>query len=113
MDKKMHLFPLMAFLVLALVVFHGAKMVHGQGLRPSQCKEERRLATNTCRPVVFGQPASPECCQRVRVSHFECVCPMFTPKLASLLNVDQVINLLKRCGRRVPRRFKCGSLNFP
>ncbi|KAL3497630.1 hypothetical protein ACH5RR_040362 [Cinchona calisaya] len=92
---------------------HEAKVVHGQPVSPGRCKEEVRLVTNACRPVVFGKAASPGCCERVRVSHFECVCPMFTPKLATLLNVNQVIKLLQGCGRRVPRRFKCGSLNFP
>ncbi|KAL5748368.1 hypothetical protein ACOSP7_025404 [Xanthoceras sorbifolium] len=61
--------------------------------------------------IVFGPSAA--CCGRVRVSHFECVCPLVTPKLASLINVNHAINLLKRCGRTVPRHFKCGSLNFP
>ncbi|TXG51238.1 hypothetical protein EZV62_023762 [Acer yangbiense] len=75
--------------------------------------EERRLGVNACKTVVFGQAPSAACCERVRVSHFECVCPVVTPKLTSLISVNSVINLLKRCGRRVPRHFKCGSLNFP
>ncbi|KAJ0106094.1 hypothetical protein Patl1_18346 [Pistacia atlantica] len=60
-------------------------------------------------PIVFGQPASPACCKRVRVSHFECVCLVVTVKLAALIDINRVIKLLKGCGRRVPRHFKCGS----
>ncbi|KAH6790881.1 hypothetical protein C2S51_005887 [Perilla frutescens var. frutescens] len=102
-----------AWHILALVLVVNVAGTRAQQLSPSQCQEERRLATNMCRPMVFGQAASPACCQRVRISHFECVCPMFTPKLISILDINKVIKLFQHCGRRVPRRFKCGSLNFP
>ncbi|KAI9174937.1 hypothetical protein LWI28_024968 [Acer negundo] len=84
------------------------EVVSGAVLSPSQCMEERRLGVNACKTVVFGQAPSAACCERVRVSHFECVCPVVTSKLTSLISVNSVINLLKRCGRRVPRHFKCG-----
>ncbi|KAJ0106613.1 hypothetical protein Patl1_17699 [Pistacia atlantica] len=51
---------------------------------------------------------SSACCKRVRVSHLECVCPVVTAKLAALIDINRVIKLLKGCGRRVPRHFKCG-----
>ncbi|KAK1564703.1 hypothetical protein Q3G72_009651 [Acer saccharum] len=99
--------------VVLVVVVMKNEVVSGAVLSPSQCMEERRLGVNACKAVVFGQAPSAACCERVRVSHFECVCPVVTPKLTSLISVNSVINLLKRCGRRVPRHFKCGSLNFP
>uniref|UniRef100_A0A5B7BKP6 Bifunctional inhibitor/plant lipid transfer protein/seed storage helical domain-containing protein n=1 Tax=Davidia involucrata TaxID=16924 RepID=A0A5B7BKP6_DAVIN len=89
------------------------RMVHGADLSPSQCKEERQLGINACKAVVFGQPASPACCQRIRVSHFECACPVFDAKLAALIDVKKATKLLTDCGRKVPRHFKCGSLYFP
>lgn len=76
---------------------------------PSQCEEEKRLAVKECKAVVFGQQPSAACCQRVRVTHYECVCPVVTPKLAALVTVNRAISVMKRCGRTVPRHFKCGS----
>ncbi|KAH9776924.1 AAI domain-containing protein [Citrus sinensis] len=77
--------------------------------RVKRCSKERRLGVNACKPIIYGQPPSPACCQRVRVSHVECVCPAITPKLAAL----SVIRLIEGCGRRVPRHFKCGSITTP
>ena len=79
---------------------------------PSQCKEERNLLVNACRPVIYGRSPSANCCQRVRVSHVECVCPYVTPKTASIIGaigVDNVVKKIEGCGRTVPRKFKCGS----
>lgn len=78
-------------------------------LSAAQCKEERRLGLNACKPVIYGKLPSPACCERVRVSHLECVCPVITPKLAALIDLDRFIRLIEGCGRRVPRHFKCGS----
>lgn len=80
-----------------------------QALSETQCKQERELAVNACKPVVYGRPPSPACCERVRVTHVECVCPIITPKLAALIDVNRAIRLIQGCGRRVPRHFKCGS----
>ncbi|KAK9272116.1 hypothetical protein L1049_002486 [Liquidambar formosana] len=102
-------------LLLGFTVLMGVcrvRMVNGVEVSPSQCTEERRLAINACKPVVYGQPASSACCERVRVSHFECACPAVTPKLAALIDVNRAIKLLQDCGRRVPRHFKCGSKTF-
>lgn len=96
-------------LMLMMVMDGRVKRVSGEGLSPSQCNEERRLGLNACKPIVYGQPPSPACCQRIRVQHFECICPSITPKLASLVDINKAILLLKTCGRRVPRHFKCGS----
>ncbi|XP_058081511.1 uncharacterized protein LOC131229537 [Magnolia sinica] len=82
-------------------------------LSESQCKEERRLAVNACKPVVYGRLPSPECCERARVTHVECVCPVITPKLAALIDVNRAIRLIQGCGRTVPRHFKCGSITTP
>ncbi|KAF6158876.1 hypothetical protein GIB67_012293 [Kingdonia uniflora] len=77
------------------------------------CKEERRIGIHACTPVLYGKSPSPECCYRVRVSHSECVCPVITPKLAALVNLNRAIRLVQGCGRTVPRHFKCGSITTP
>ena len=76
----------------------------------AECKEERRLGIKVCTPVVYGNDPTPACCERVRVTHVECVCPMITPKLAPLIDVDRLVRLIKGCGRKVPRHFKCGGI---
>ncbi|CAK9184580.1 unnamed protein product [Ilex paraguariensis] len=76
---------------------------------PNQCKEEKRLLVNACRGVIFGQNPSAACCQRVRVTQVECVCPSVTSKLAALIGVQRAIKQIQGCGRAIPRNFKCGS----
>ncbi|KAK1374888.1 AAI domain-containing protein [Heracleum sosnowskyi] len=83
------------------------------GMSAEQCKEERRIGVNACKPVIYGKNPSAECCLRVRVSHVECVCPVVTPKLAALINPNRAVRLIQGCGRRVPRHFKCGSITTP
>ncbi|CBI38539.3 unnamed protein product, partial [Vitis vinifera] len=83
---------------------------------PSQCKEERNLLVNACRPVLYGQNPSADCCQRVRVSHVECVCPYVSTKTAAIievLGVPKAVKKIEGCGRTVPRKFKCGSITTP
>ncbi|XP_034711662.1 uncharacterized protein LOC117934135 [Vitis riparia] len=110
--------------VVAAVVVVAALVVCGWGniqmasadTSPSQCKEERNLLVNACRPVIYGRSPSADCCQRVRVSHVECVCPYVTPKTASIIGVigvDNVVKKIEGCGRTVPRKFKCGSITTP
>ncbi|RVW50836.1 hypothetical protein CK203_101836 [Vitis vinifera] len=72
----------------------------------AECKEERRLAINACKPVVYGKDPSPACCERARVTHIECVCPVITPKLAALIDVNRAVRLIEGCGRKVPRHYK-------
>ncbi|KAL6977597.1 hypothetical protein U1Q18_026389 [Sarracenia purpurea var. burkii] len=103
-----------------LVVVVAAAVVVGvwevpvvNGASPSECKEERRLLKNECMPVIFGQEPSGACCQRVRVTQVECVCPYVTPKLAALIGVERTIKKIESCGRTVPHNFKCGSVTTP
>ncbi|KAI3691592.1 hypothetical protein L6452_31389 [Arctium lappa] len=79
----------------------------------AQCKQERRLAVNACKSVLYGRQPSSFCCQRARVSHVECICPAITPKLAALVDVNRFVKLIQGCGRRVPRHYKCGSITTP
>lgn len=74
-----------------------------------QCKKERTLALNACKSVMYGRLPSSYCCQRIRVSHTKCICPVITPKVAALVNPNRFLKLIEGCGRRVPRHFKCGS----
>ncbi|GAB4844794.1 hypothetical protein Ancab_038181 [Ancistrocladus abbreviatus] len=82
-------------------------------LTPEECKVERRILVNACKPVILRQPPSPFCCERVRITHAECVCPVITPKLASLVDVNYAVKVIQGCGRPVPRHFKCGSITTP
>lgn len=95
-------------LVLALLNIFEVKMASAK-LSEAACKEERRIGINACKPVLYGKLPSPKCCERVRVTHIECVCSIITPKLAALIDINRVIRLVEGCGRRVPRKFKCGS----
>ena len=94
--------------VVVAVVVVAPPMVKAE-LSPSQCKQERDQLVNECRPIIFGRNPSANCCQRVRVTHVECVCPYVTPKFANLINVGRVIKQIEGCGRTVPHNFKCGS----
>ncbi|KAB1215690.1 hypothetical protein CJ030_MR4G009218 [Morella rubra] len=82
-------------------------------LSKDQCHEEKRLGINACKPVLYGKQPTPECCERVRVSHLECVCPVITPTLVALIDLNRAIRLIEGCGRRVPRHFKCGIITTP
>ncbi|XP_010912869.1 uncharacterized protein [Elaeis guineensis] len=110
MEKSSRAVALM--LVLVVVAAAAVIPVHA-GMSPAACKAERRVGINACKAVLYGQLPSPQCCERVRVSHVECVCPLVTPKLAALVDVDRAIRLIEGCGRRVPHHFKCGSLTTP
>ncbi|XP_024961436.1 uncharacterized protein LOC112501904 [Cynara cardunculus var. scolymus] len=79
----------------------------------AECKKERKLAVNACKSVLYGRNPSALCCQRARVSHVECICPAITPALAALIDVNRFVKLIRGCGRRVPRHFKCGSITTP
>ena len=71
----------------------------------AECEEERRL-------VLYGKDPTPACCERIRVTHIECVCPVITPKLAALVDVNRMVRLVEGCGRNVPRYNKCDSSMF-
>ncbi|KAL3497629.1 hypothetical protein ACH5RR_040361 [Cinchona calisaya] len=79
----------------------------------AQCKLEKKLGVNACKEVLYGKPPSSDCCERIRVTDIECVCPVITPKLAALVDVNRAIRLIEGCGRIVPRHFKCGSITTP
>ncbi|KAK3023223.1 hypothetical protein RJ639_043335 [Escallonia herrerae] len=61
----------------------------------AQCKEERRIGLNACKQVLHFKLPTPECCQRVRVSHVECVYPVITSKLHTLIDLNKAIRSLK------------------
>ncbi|TXG51237.1 hypothetical protein EZV62_023761 [Acer yangbiense] len=104
---------LMVLVVVIVAVGNWEVKMAGATLSAAQCKEERRIGLNECKPVLYGKLPSPSCCERVRVSHVECVCPLVTPKLAALIDLNRAIRLIEGCGRRVPRHFKCGSITTP
>ncbi|XP_050203836.1 uncharacterized protein LOC126653888 [Mercurialis annua] len=100
-----------SFIVLLIAVLSISEIMTAcAGPNAAQCKQERTLDLNACKPVIYQKPPSAECCHRIRVSHAECFCPLMTPKLVKLLNVTKVIGIIEGCGRRVPRHFKCGSI---
>ncbi|KAJ0049290.1 uncharacterized protein LOC116133139 [Pistacia vera] len=102
----------LSLMVLVVVGMCEVKMASAE-LSAAQCKEERRIGLNECKAVLYGKLPTPACCERVRVSHMECVCPVITPKLVALIDVNRAIRLIEGCGRRVPRHFKCGSITTP
>ena len=78
-------------------------------LSAAKCKEERRVGVNTCKQVIYGQNPTSACCKWMRDTHLDCVCPIITPKLAALVDVNRMVKLIKGCGRKLPRHYKCGS----
>ncbi|OMO52260.1 hypothetical protein COLO4_37302 [Corchorus olitorius] len=103
---------LVVVVVILLGIFDVPLMGRGddQMVSPSQCKEEKNLLVNACKAIILGSSPSPECCERVRVSHVECVCPLVTPQVAALIGVERTIKQIEACGRTVPHNFKCGSM---
>ncbi|XP_010682172.1 uncharacterized protein LOC104897042 [Beta vulgaris subsp. vulgaris] len=100
--------------LLGLVIVLSGDYVKKVGaLTQAQCHEERQILVRACKPVVFRVPPSGFCCQRLRVTHVECVCSRITPKIAPLIDVNYAISVVQRCGRSVPRHFKCGSITTP
>ncbi|KAL6279873.1 hypothetical protein ACE6H2_016754 [Prunus campanulata] len=107
--------PTFGLLLVLVVVLGMGEVIKMGGAAPSaaQCHEERALAVTACMPVVFGKLPTPQCCERARVSHTECICPVITPKVAATIHdINRAVRLIEGCGRRVPRHFKCGSKNL-
>lgn len=100
---------LLSFVLLLMAVGIGLKAKTVEALTPAQCKEQRRVLVNACKPVLYRRPPSAFCCERLRVTDVSCVCPVITPKLAPLIDVNYAISVIQGCGRRVPPHFKCGS----
>ena len=98
----------MVVMVVAVVGMWEVKMCGA--VSGADCKEERRVAINACKPILYGKDPTPACCERIRVTHIECVCPVITPKLAALVDVNRMVRLIEGCGRNVPRHYKCGSM---
>ncbi|KAF8379184.1 hypothetical protein HHK36_028613 [Tetracentron sinense] len=104
-----------AFMLLFVLLVVGKWEVKVAAVTANECKEERRLGTKACRPVVYGSVPSPACCERVRVTRIECVCPFVSPKLADLINanLNHIAKQIEGCGRRLPSHFKCGIITLP
>ncbi|XP_078172561.1 uncharacterized protein LOC144566419 [Carex rostrata] len=110
--SKYAMFAVVIVAVIVMILAQGAVLARA-GLSAAACKAERRVGINACKPVLYGMAPSAQCCERVRVTHIECVCPLVTPKLAALINVDRAVRLVQGCGRQVPHHFKCGSITTP
>ncbi|PHT96163.1 hypothetical protein T459_04045 [Capsicum annuum] len=101
---------LMAMLVILTLVINSFEVKFANAkMSESACKEERRIGVNACKPVLYGKVPSPKCCERIRLTHIECVCSVITPKLAALVDIKAAVRIVEGCGRRVPRNYKCGS----
>ncbi|XP_022737831.1 uncharacterized protein LOC111290680 [Durio zibethinus] len=101
------------FILVVVVIVGVFEVPMARAVSPSECKEEQRLLVLECKPVILGRSPSANCCQRIRVTHWECVCPSVTPKLAALIGVERTIKQIEGCGRSVPHHFKCGSITTP
>lgn len=105
MERSVHALVLVLVVVLAL----GGTRPASAGLGASECVRERKLGLNACKSLLLWRSPSPECCLRIRVSHPECFCPLITPKMAALVNVNRAIKIIRGCGRHLPSGYKCGS----
>ncbi|KAL9663955.1 hypothetical protein QQ045_019349 [Rhodiola kirilowii] len=80
----------------------------------ARCKQLRRLGINACKPVIFGAHPSSDCCYRVRVTPLECVCSVVTPEVAVMvMNFPRFYEVIRNCGRQIPRHYRCGSITTP
>jgi hypothetical protein len=101
-------------LLLAMVVLTvwEARMGSAALLSTAECKEEVDMLTKECiLSIRHKTNASPRCCELVRASHAQCVCPKATLTESMILEFHLVdaIRFVERCGLRVPLHFKCGS----
>ncbi|CBI38538.3 hypothetical protein VitviT2T_024226 [Vitis vinifera] len=106
----------LVLVVSVLVCIWGNIHLASADMSPTECKEERKLAGNACRPMLYGQNPSANCCQRIRVTHVECICPYVSPKVASIVRaygLNKLIKKIEGCGRAIPHNFKCGSITTP
>lgn len=102
--------PIIIILTCFIVLMCSSELGNGvEAMTAGECKEERRVLVNACKSLLARVGPSSFCCQRLRVSHVECVCPVITPKLAALIDVNYAVKVIQSCGRQVPRHFKCGS----
>lgn len=107
--SKYTMFAAAIMAVLVMIIVQGTVPAQAR-LSAADCKAERHEIVNACKPVLYGMTPNAKCCKWIRNAHLEkCVCPVITPKLAALVNVNRMVRLVQNCGRRVPHHFKCGS----
>lgn len=105
------LWVMMVVLSLIVVGNWEMKTVSAEKTSSSECKKELKQGADACTSAVMnGSKPSAACCDRVRASRVECICPAITPKVAAMIDVNNAIRLVKSCGVKVPRHFKCGSI---
>ncbi|KAJ4710462.1 Bifunctional inhibitor/plant lipid transfer protein/seed storage helical domain [Melia azedarach] len=102
----------MVVLMLMVILMNG-DILMSEAQSAAECRKERGILVNACKPVVIRRPPSAYCCERLRVTHVNCVCSVITPQLAALIDVNYAIKVIQSCGRQVPRHFKCGSITTP
>ncbi|KAL3499746.1 hypothetical protein ACH5RR_038839 [Cinchona calisaya] len=107
MGKYYYSWSVMNFLVLLALISSG------RAVSDADCRKERRIGMKACKLVTYGYFPSPECCEIIRNTHPECVCPYITPEVAAQINVERAIKLADSCGKKISRPFKCGSLIIP
>ncbi|CAM8880629.1 unnamed protein product [Rhodiola kirilowii] len=80
----------------------------------ARCRQLRRLGINACKPVMLGAQSSSDCCYRIRVTPLECVCSDVTPAVAVMvMNFPRFYEVIRNCGRQIPRHYRCGSVTTP
>ncbi|KAL5704049.1 hypothetical protein ACHQM5_022552 [Ranunculus cassubicifolius] len=98
--------------VMVLALIFGVTKIDA-GMPARLCKVQRRVLVSTCQELIYRKPPSPYCCRRLRVTPSECICEVITPKLALLIDVSYAVGVMRRCGRKIPRHYKCGSITLP
>ncbi|KAE8055497.1 hypothetical protein FH972_012335 [Carpinus fangiana] len=100
-------------LLLAMVVLTMWEARMGSAAQSAaECKEEVDMLTKECiLSIRHKTNASPRCCELVRASHAQCVCPKATLTESIILKFRLVdaIRFVGHCGLRVPLHFKCGN----
>ncbi|GLJ09519.1 hypothetical protein SUGI_0111020 [Cryptomeria japonica] len=83
------------------------------GVEGDRCKDQVQGLVNACKPIIYGQSPSPNCCSLIRSADTACVCPKVTPQIAALIQISKAVRIVEGCGRKVPHHFRCGSVVTP
>ncbi|CAN6476412.1 unnamed protein product [Victoria cruziana] len=107
----------MAFCRVSLVVLGlllaGPVWVNGQG-----CTEQDLANLGVrCRQYVARDlppaPPSDGCCNLVRSTDLVCACGRITPGMESMIDMQKVVDVAKKCGKPIPSGTRCGSITVP
>lgn len=115
---KMKIFALKVIVIMAVLIFQGAKAWNITFPTPqSSCPLANPLSLNVCVDllglvhVVFGNPNTVECCDIINglgIDATVCLCTAIHLKVLGLnVDIPLVLKLLVTCGQELPNGLTC------